>query len=51
MATATTQIIITAKDSTAAAFASIEGELTRLYEALAARDLAAGSPATRRLFS
>lgn len=36
---------------TAAAFASIEGELTRLYEALAARDLAAGSPATRRLFS
>lgn len=36
---------------TAAAFASIEGELTRLYEALAARDLAAGAPATRRLFS
>lgn len=35
----------------AAAFASIEGELTRLYEALAARDLAAGTPATRRLFS
>jgi ZipA, C-terminal FtsZ-binding domain len=36
---------------TAAAFASIESELTRLYEALAARDLAAGSAATRRLFS
>jgi hypothetical protein len=36
---------------TAAAFASIEGELTRLYEALAARDLAAGAPSTRRLFS
>lgn len=35
----------------AAAFASIEGELTRLYEALAARDLAAGAPSTRRLFS
>jgi len=34
-----------------AAFASIEGELARLYEALAARDLAAGAPATRRLFS
>jgi hypothetical protein len=36
---------------TAAAFASIEGELSRLYEALAARDLAAGAPSTRRLFS
>jgi hypothetical protein len=36
---------------TAAAFASIEGELARLYEALAARDLAAGAPSTRRLFS
>lgn len=35
----------------AASFASIEGELTRLYEALAARDLAAGAPSTRRLFS
>ena len=34
-----------------AAFASIEGELQRLYEALAARDLAAGSAAARRLFS
>lgn len=36
---------------TAAAFASIEGELARLYEALAARDLAAGAASTRRLFS
>ena len=36
---------------TPAAFASIEGELARLYQALAARDLAAGAPATRRLFS
>lgn len=35
----------------AAAFASIEGELSRLYETLAARDLAAGAPSTRRLFS
>lgn len=35
----------------AAAFASIEGELGKLYEALAARDLAAGSASTRRLFS
>ena len=35
----------------AAAFASIEGELGQLYEALAARDLAAGAPSTRRLFS
>jgi hypothetical protein len=35
----------------AAAFASIEGELARLYEALAARDLAAGAASTRRLFS
>lgn len=34
-----------------AAFASIEGELQRLYEALSARDLAAGSAAARRLFS
>jgi hypothetical protein len=34
-----------------AAFASIENELVRLYEALAARDLAAGSPVARRLFS
>lgn len=36
---------------TAAAFASIEGELSRLYASLAARDLAAGAPSTRRLFS
>ncbi|MGQ0598328.1 cell division protein FtsZ [Aquabacterium sp.] len=36
---------------TTAAFASIEGELGKLYEALAARDLAAGAPSTRRLFS
>jgi hypothetical protein len=35
----------------APAFASIEGELTQLYEALAARDLAAGAASTRRLFS
>jgi hypothetical protein len=35
----------------AAAFASIEGELAKLYEALAARDLAAGAASTRRLFS
>ena len=35
----------------AAAFASIEAELSRLYESLAARDLAAGAPSTRRLFS
>lgn len=35
----------------AAAFASIESELGQLYEALAARDLAAGAPSTRRLFS
>ena len=35
----------------AAGFAAIGGELGRLYEALAARDLAAGSPAARRLFS
>lgn len=34
-----------------AAFESIEGELAKLYEALAARDLAAGAPSTRRLFS
>lgn len=32
-------------------FAAIGGELGRLYDALAERDLAAGSPATRRLFS
>ena len=36
---------------TAAEFASIERELTRLYEALSARDLAAGTPVARRLFS
>lgn len=35
----------------AAAFASIEAELGKLYESLAARDLAAGAPSTRRLFS
>lgn len=34
-----------------AGFAAIGGELGRLYEALEARDLAAGSPAARRLFS
>ncbi|HIV70608.1 MAG TPA: cell division protein FtsZ [Candidatus Aquabacterium excrementipullorum] len=34
-----------------ASFAAIEGELQRLYEALAQRDLAAGSTAARRLFS
>jgi len=34
-----------------AAFASIESELTRLYEALAARELGAGSAAARRLFN
>ncbi|WP_286746416.1 cell division protein FtsZ [Aquabacterium sp. UBA2148] len=34
-----------------AAFAMIEGELHKLYVALAARDLAAGAPSTRRLFS
>lgn len=33
------------------AFASIDTELKRLYAALAERDLAAGSPASRRLFS
>ncbi|WP_077035368.1 cell division protein FtsZ [Pelomonas sp. KK5] len=33
------------------AFASIGQELNGLYEALAARDVAAGSPAARRLFS
>ena len=32
-------------------FASIGGELGQLYETLATRDLAAGSPAARRLFS
>jgi hypothetical protein len=36
---------------TSAAFNAIEGELGRLYEALAARDLAAGSASARRLFS
>jgi len=35
----------------AASFAAIGGELERLYEALAKRDLAAGAPSTRRLFS
>ncbi len=35
----------------AESFAVIGGELTRLYDELAARDLAAGSPAARRLFS
>jgi hypothetical protein len=34
-----------------AAFEAIEGELGQLYEALAARDLAAGAAITRRLFS
>ena len=33
------------------AFASIDVELKKLYESLAERDLAAGSPAARRLFS
>lgn len=33
------------------AFAAIDVELKKLYEALARRDLAAGSPAARRLFS
>ncbi len=36
---------------TAAAFEAIGGELAKLYESLAARDLAAGAPSTRRLFS
>ncbi len=36
---------------TSVAFESIGVELTRLYEALAARDLAAGSAAARRLFA
>jgi hypothetical protein len=36
---------------TAVAFAAIEGELGKLYEALTARDLAAGAASTRRLFS
>ncbi|MEY4765053.1 MAG: hypothetical protein RI907_1726 [Pseudomonadota bacterium] len=36
---------------TSASFTAIEGELGRLYEALAARDLAAGSATARRLFS
>ena len=34
-----------------AGFAAIGGELGQLYDALAARDLAAGSAAARRLFS
>ncbi len=34
-----------------AAFEMIEGELDKLYTALAARDLAAGAASTRRLFS
>jgi hypothetical protein len=33
------------------AFAAIDAELAKLYLALSARDLAAGSPAARRLFS
>ena len=33
------------------AFAAIGGELAQLYRTLEARDLAAGSPAARRLFS
>jgi hypothetical protein len=36
---------------TSAAFESIGVELTRLYEALGSRDLAAGSAAARRLFA
>jgi hypothetical protein len=32
-------------------FTAIGGELEQLYGQLAARDLAAGSPAARRLFS
>ena len=36
---------------TSSGFASIGAELGKLYEALEARDLAAGSPAARRLFS
>ncbi len=36
---------------TSAGFAFIDGELVRLYEALQAHDLAAGSAAARRLFS
>jgi len=32
-------------------FAAIGGELKQLYEKLEANDLAAGSPAARRLFS
>ncbi len=35
----------------AAGFAAIGADLGRLYDALASRDLAAGSPAARRLFS
>jgi hypothetical protein len=33
------------------AFSAIHAELTRLYEALSAHDLAAGSSGARRLFS
>jgi len=33
------------------AFSAIHGELTRLYESLAAQELPAGSPSARRLFS
>ena len=33
------------------AFSAIHAELTRLYEALSAHDLAAGSTGARRLFS
>lgn len=33
------------------AFAAIQNELARLYQALESRDLAAGTPAARRLFS
>jgi hypothetical protein len=36
---------------TVQAFGAIGGELTQMYQALAARDLAAGSPTARRLFS
>jgi hypothetical protein len=36
---------------TEAGFASIGTELERMYAALASRDLAAGSPAARRLFN
>jgi hypothetical protein len=36
---------------TSAGFDAIGADLGRLYQALEARDLAAGSPAARRLFS